>query len=90
MLSSDFEGFGNVLVEALAVGTPAVSTECPHGPSEILTGELSKYLVPIGQGELLALAVKQVLADNPNVTNAAILEKVCADRVTEQYLALAN
>ena len=90
LLSSDFEGFGNVLVEALAVGTPAVSTECPHGPSEILTGELSKYLVPIGQGELLALAVKQVLADNPNVTNAAILEKVCADRVTEQYLALAN
>ncbi|WP_024611247.1 glycosyltransferase [Pseudoalteromonas sp. TB64] len=90
LLSSDFEGFGNVIVEALAVGTPVVSTNCTFGPSEILTGELSKYLVPVQQSEALANAVKQVLADKPNVENADILKQVQAEQVALQYLALAN
>ena len=90
ILSSDFEGFGNVIVEALAVGTPVVSTNCTFGPNEILTGELSKYLVPAGQSEALANAVKQVLADKPNVENAEILKQVQAEQVALQYLALVN
>jgi glycosyltransferase involved in cell wall biosynthesis len=90
ILSSDFEGFGNVIVEALAVGTPVVSTNCTFGPNEILTGELSKYLVPAGQSEALADAVKQVLADKPNVKNAEILKQVQAEQVALQYLALVN
>jgi glycosyltransferase involved in cell wall biosynthesis len=36
LLSSDYEGFGRVLVDALAVGCPVVSTDCPAGPSEVL------------------------------------------------------
>ncbi|WP_405601918.1 MULTISPECIES: glycosyltransferase [unclassified Pseudoalteromonas] len=90
ILSSDFEGFGNVIVEALSVGTPVVSTNCTFGPNEILTGELSKYLVPAGQSEALANAVKQVLADKPNVENAEILKQVQAEQVALQYLALVN
>jgi len=90
ILSSDFEGFGNVIVEALAVGTPVVSTNCTFGPSEILTGELSKYLVSVGQSEALANAVKQMLADKPNIENADILKQVQAEQVALQYLALAN
>ena len=90
VLSSDFEGLPTVLIEALAVGTPVVSTNCTFGPSEILTGELSKYLVPIQQSEALANVVKQVLADKPNVENADILKQVQAEKVAQQYLALAN
>ena len=89
VLSSDFEGLPTVLIEALAVGTPVVSTNCTFGPSEILTGELSKYLVPAEQSEALANAVKLVLTDNPNVENADILKQVQAKQVALQYLALA-
>lgn len=63
VLSSAWEGFGNVLVEAMACGTPVVSTDCPGGPSEILDGGEYGPLVPVGDDEAMAKAIKAVLAD---------------------------
>lgn len=56
-MSSSWEGFGNVLVEAMATGTPVVSTDCPHGPREILDGGKYGPIVPPGDPGKLAEAI---------------------------------
>ena len=53
VLSSEWEGLPTVLIEAIALGTPVVATDCPSGPKEIL-GTGSKWLVPVGDIEGLA------------------------------------
>ena len=63
VLSSRYEGFGNVVAEALALGTPVVSTDCPFGPAEILQGGLFGTLVPPGDSAALAQGMLVALAD---------------------------
>ena len=63
VLSSRSEGFGNVLVEAMGCGTPVVSTNCPHGPADILSRGEYGILVPPRDPDLLAAALGRVLRD---------------------------
>ncbi|RLA48947.1 MAG: glycosyltransferase [Gammaproteobacteria bacterium] len=65
VLSSDYEGFGNVLIEALLAGCPVVSTDCPSGPSEILHDGQYGILVPVDDSDSLADAILEALAIAP-------------------------
>lgn len=87
VLSSAWEGFGNVVAEAIAVGTPVVSTDCPSGPAEILDNGKYGKLVPVGDVNALANSILEMLR---NPTNSQLLQEraldFTVDNVVEQYL----
>lgn len=74
-MSSLYEGFGNVLVEALACGTDIVSTNCPGGVSEILDNGRYGVLVPVGDVESLAKALFEVLNKNQIISKSDKLKR---------------
>lgn len=63
VLSSLHEGFGNVLVEAMALGVPVVSTDCPTGPRTIIEEGVSGLLVKMGDSEDMTRAIRLLLED---------------------------
>ena len=64
VLSSLYEGFGNVIVEAMALGLPVISTDCPSGPSEIINDKKNGILVPVKDEKALADAILSVLTNS--------------------------
>lgn len=63
VLPSLYEGFGNVIVEAMACGVPVVASDCPHGPSEIIQHDTNGLLVPPADAASLAGALRRMLLD---------------------------
>lgn len=64
VMSSDFEGLPNALIESISLGVPSISTDCPSGgPSEIISHEVNGLLVPTKSKKELCTAMKRLLTD---------------------------
>lgn len=88
VLSSQWEGLSNVLIEAMALGTPVVSTNCPSGPSEVLEGGRWGRLVPIAQPEALANAILETIDNPPPPPPREAWKRFLLSEVIDTYLRI--
>ncbi|MAR90182.1 MAG: glycosyltransferase [Pseudomonadota bacterium] len=93
VLSSRWEGLPNTLIQALALGTPVVATDCPNGPAEIL--EYGKWgpLVPVGDSAALADAIHYQLDAECQAEDSPkhqVAERYGVSNILSQYLGAMN
>ncbi|WP_130860495.1 glycosyltransferase [Gracilibacillus phocaeensis] len=93
ILTSDCEGFGLVLTESLAIGTPTISYDCKYGPKDIIRDGVDGYIVPKGNKKELAEKIISVMKDNElreklskNALQAS--ERFSIDRYEKNWLDL--
>ena len=86
-LSSTSEGLPAVLIESMACGTPVVATDCPYGPREILEGGRWGRLVPVGDHQSLAGAIRDTL-DHPGDPGLLVARagRYAVEPAVDQYL----
>lgn len=89
VVSSHWEGFGMVIAEAMSVGCPVISTDCPSGPREVLGNGAYGTLVPVGDVAALAHAIATVLVTPPDTSEAMqSLARFDPDKIARAYLDL--
>lgn len=88
VMSSTREGSPNALIEALAVGAPLVSTDCPNGPREVLEDGRHGRLVPVGDAAALADAIVHTLQDpiGTRESRIAAAQRYTVERSATLYL----
>ncbi len=90
ILSSHHEGFGNVLIEAMAIGTPIIASDCPYGPAEITENGTLGHLFPVGDSHALKSAMEATIKQ-PLVTADMLKSKArkySIDTIAKKYLKL--
>lgn len=88
VVSSDSEGFGNVLIESMLCGTPVVSTRCPGGPVSLLQGDLARGLADLEPASL-ASAMQEIYRQPPDLTQIDFSAFDTA-AICQQYLHLID
>lgn len=92
VLSSEYEGMSNALIEAMAVGSPVISTDHPIGGARMLIDHgVNGMLVPVGDCDAMAYAVCQILADEQlsamlSQNAVQINERLDIEKVTDEWM----
>lgn len=91
VMSSVFEGMPNALMEAMAIGLPCVSTDCPNGPAELIENEVSGLLVPVGDSDAIATAICRMIEDKTFAADCGknakkILDTHSIEIIAKKYL----
>lgn len=97
LMTSDFEGLPNVLMEAMGCGLPCISTDCPTGPADLIENGVNGVLVPVNDVDALADAIIKVctmpLEERANMGCKArrfIMENYSAGQIADQWVALVE
>ena len=90
VLSSRFEGFPNVLVQAMACGAKVVSTDCPTGPHEILEGGRWGRLVPVGDADALGKAMLEAIKDPKQSLVQETVKRFRSEVAITSYLSMLD
>jgi glycosyltransferase involved in cell wall biosynthesis len=89
VLASRWEGLPNTLIQAAALGTPVVATDCHSGPREILEDGVWGRLVPVGDVNAMACAIKQNLySRQKNTSIHEFFERYSTTSIVKSYLEL--
>ena len=89
VLSSVYEGMPNCLIEAIAVGIPVVSYDCPIGPKEIIKDNQNGFLVPYNDMEALAIKIIEALDKKWDVKLIKeTAEKFQVEKIAKEYLEI--
>ena len=96
VMSSDFEGFPNVLMEAMASGVPSISTNCPTGPSELIDDGQNGILVPVNDENALSEAMKRLyenkeLREKFSEAGREKIREICsAEKTAKKFMAICE
>lgn len=82
ILSSDAEGMPNSLMEAMAIGLPCISTDCPTGPADLIENGMNGYLIPIQDEDALIQSMKNMIG---NIDNAIEMGKRARATIATRY-----
>ncbi len=86
VLPSRREGMPNALIQAMACGCPVVSTDCPHGPRELLRAGQYGHLVPMGDQQAMSAAILATLAGDARPVEPGWLDQFRLEGIAGQYL----
>lgn len=97
LMTSDYEGMPNALMEAMAVGLPCVSTDCETGPSDLISDGKNGYLVPVKDAEKLAKRVVDIIqmpfeerVKMGNLAHLTMREKFKVEIICQQWEEMIN